>query len=92
MADIDIRHKHALRPDETRALAENVATKVNESFPIEYYWEGKSLHFNRSGVSGRIDLDESEVRIQVKLGWLLRPMRQRVENEIRDYLSDLLRV
>jgi putative polyhydroxyalkanoate system protein len=91
LADIDIRQKHALRPEEARALAENVAAKVNKSFPIEYHWEGESLYFTRRGISGRIDLKESEVRIQVKLGLLLRPMKQRVANEIREYLSDVLR-
>ncbi|MFZ0255379.1 MAG: polyhydroxyalkanoic acid system family protein [Gammaproteobacteria bacterium] len=90
MADIDIRHKHALRPAETRALAENIAARVNESFPIDYYWKGESLHFKRIGVSGRIDLEESEVRVQVQLGWLLLPMRQRVEDQIRGYLSEML--
>lgn len=90
MADIDIRHSHALPPEKTRALAESVAVRVNETFPIEYFWEGQSLHFKRRGFSGRIDLDESEVRIQVKLGWLFRPMKQRVEDEIRSYLSDVL--
>jgi putative polyhydroxyalkanoate system protein len=90
LADIDIRHKHALRPAETRALAENIAARVNESFPIDYYWKGESLHFKRIGVSGRIDLEESEVRVQVQLGWLLLPMRQRVEDQIRGYLSEML--
>lgn len=91
MSDIDIRHKHRLRPEETRALAEDVAATVNESFPIEYHWEGESLHFKRRGVTGRIDLKESEVRIQVRLGWLLRPMKHRVEEQIREYLSEALR-
>ncbi|MGC1951879.1 MAG: polyhydroxyalkanoic acid system family protein [Gammaproteobacteria bacterium] len=90
MADIDIRHDHALRPEETRALAENIAARVSESFPIEYYWEGESLHFKRVGVSGRIDLEESEVRVRVQLGWLLLPMKQRVEDRIRCYLSETL--
>ena len=90
MADIDIRHKHALRPAETRALAENIAARVNESFPIDYYWKGESLHFKRIGVSGRIDIEESAVRIRVKLGWLLRPMKQRVEGQILEYLSEAL--
>lgn len=90
MADIDIRHNHALRPEETRALAENIAARVNESFPIEYYWEGESLHFKRVGVSGRIDLEESQVRVRVQLGWLLLPMKQRVEDRIRGYLSETL--
>jgi putative polyhydroxyalkanoate system protein len=92
VADIDIRHRHALSPEETRALAESVARKVSEAFPIDYYWEGESLLFKRRGISGRIDLNESEVRVRVKLGLLLRPMRQRVEDQIRTYLSDTLRV
>lgn len=91
MADIDIRQKHALPPDETRALAENIAERVNDSFPLQYHWQGESLHFSRRGVTGRIDLEESEVRVQVKLGWLLSPMKQRVEDQIREYLSEALK-
>lgn len=91
MADIDIRHKHALGPEQTRALAEDIAARVNESFPIDYHWVGESLHFKRLGVSGRIQLSESEVRVQVKLGLLLLPIKQRVEDQIRDYLAEVLR-
>ncbi len=91
MADIEIRQKHALRPDETRALAENIAERVNDSFPLQYHWEGGSLHFRRRGITGRIDLEGSEVRVQVKLGWLLSPMKQRVEDQIREYLSEVLK-
>lgn len=90
MADIDIRHRHELRPEETRALAEDVAAKLNENFPIEHHWEGESLHFKRRGVLGRMDLNPSEVRIQLKLGLVYRPMKRRIEDQIRNYLTDLL--
>lgn len=89
MADIDIRHKHALPPEEAHALAENVALAVNDTFPIDYHWEGKSLHFQRPGVTGQIELCESEIRIQVHLGFLLRPMKYRFEQAIHRYLRDL---
>lgn len=87
MSTIDIKHPHSRPYDEARAAVERVAQKIEEKFQIDYAWEGDHLHFQRSGVDGRIALEPGQIHVTAKLGFLLAMMRGPIENEIRDYLS-----
>lgn len=87
MSSIDIKHPHT-RPDaEARAAVERVARKIEEKFQIDYAWEGDHLHFQRSGVDGRIALEPGQIHVTAKLGFLLAMMRGPIEHEIRNYLE-----
>jgi putative polyhydroxyalkanoate system protein len=89
MVHIDIQRTHTLNHDQAREAAANVAAHLNEKFDINYHWEGDSLHFERSGVSGHIDVYESDVRIRVRLGFLLLPMKHHFEQAIHRYIDEL---
>ena len=45
--------------NKARKAVEEVAKKLAERFEIEYEWDGDDLHFNRSGVDGKIALKDS---------------------------------
>jgi putative polyhydroxyalkanoate system protein len=82
MPSIDIRREHAKPLPEARAAVERVAAHIAERFHVEYGWEGDTLHFERSGVDGHIELSPGLVRVRVNLGFLLMALRGPVENEI----------
>ncbi len=89
MAHIDIRRSHALSHEHARASAEQVAAHLDQRFDLTYRWEGNSLHFQRAGVDGHIDVEETEVWIRVHLGLLLLPMKGLFEREIHRYMDQL---
>lgn len=88
MSGIDIRHTHSLPHAKARKAVEEVAKKLAERFEFEYAWQGDDLHFNRSGVDGRIALKPKELHVTAKLGFLVSAFRGPIEQEIRRVLDE----
>lgn len=88
MSDIDIRHHHSLPLPKARKAVEDIAKKLAAKFDMDYGWNGDDLHFNRSGVDGRIHVTEKQIRITARLGFLLSALKGTVEQEIRKVLAE----
>ncbi len=90
MSDIDIRYPNPLGLQKARAAVEQIARKLSEQFGVDYQWVGDALSFERSGVQGRIALDDQNVHVTATLGFLLSAMKGPIESEIRRVLADKL--
>lgn len=90
MATIDIRRTHAFGKEAARQSAEAIARKLQGEFSARYCWEGDDLKFDCPGAKGRILVGEAEVRVEVDLSFLLRPMRGRIEQAVNAYLDECL--
>ena len=77
------RRHHSLGLAKAKRLAETLAHKLQNDFGGTYTWEDNTLHFQRTGVSGSAEVTKDSVQIRVELGLLLRPLRARIEREIR---------
>ncbi len=89
MSKIDIRHAHSLAPNQAHQAVQEVADKLSERFGMEYVWDGDStLHFNRSGVDGHIELEPQQLRVTAQLGILLGALKGPIEAEIRRVLDE----
>jgi len=62
-----------------REAAEFIAGQLDDQFDLQYRWNGNTLHFERFGVSGRMEVSDSEIRLHVRLGFLLSPLKSRFE-------------
>ncbi|HET8942239.1 MAG TPA: polyhydroxyalkanoic acid system family protein [Rudaea sp.] len=87
MASIDICHRHGSTMAKARAAIEKTANSIRQRFAIDSHWEGNVLHFERTGVSGQIQVDRNQVHVQAQLGFLLGAMKPMIEKEIRDQLD-----
>lgn len=90
MATIDVRKSHGIGKEKARGAAEQIAEKLKTKLDVKYRWDGDVLRFDRSGASGAIHVGETEVRVEVELGMLLRPMKGKVEEKVQQYLKDYL--
>ena len=88
MSNIDIRHPHALGPEQAREAVQGIADKLVERFGVAYAWNGDSLQFERSGVDGRVNLEPGALHVTAKLGFLLGAMKGPIEQEIRKVLEE----
>jgi putative polyhydroxyalkanoate system protein len=88
MSGIDIRHSHSLPHAKARKAVEEVAEKLSERFQFEYAWDGDDLHFNRSGVDGKISLKPKELHVTAKLGFLVSAFKGPIEHEIQRVLDE----
>lgn len=89
MATIDIKQKHTMGRDAARQTAEQIAQQLRSELKASYSWRGDVLEFSCPGAHGGIFVDSSEVRVKVELSFLLRPIRGKIEREIRAYLERL---
>jgi putative polyhydroxyalkanoate system protein len=82
MSEIDIRRQHRLALKDAKAKVEHIAEHIAERFEVDYGWRGNILEFRRSGVDGRIAVTAREVRVSVRLGFLLFALKPSIEREI----------
>lgn len=89
MSHITIHRAHAFTFDQARQAAETFAAQLAARYEISYHWQNNALHFERSGVSGCIELEPNAVRINVRLGFLLAWRKTWLEQEIHHNLDEI---
>ena len=87
MSTIDIHAYHTLSHEEALNAADELSIDLAEKFGIDYGWEDEVIHFERPGVNGQILVQESELRIQANLGFMLMMLKAPIEQEIMRYLE-----
>lgn len=90
MAVIDIVRHHSLDHDHAIEVANRLARTMERDYQLKYEWDGDTLHCHRSGVHGEVRVRPQEIRVHLKLGFLLRPFKGRIEREIEDQLSEIV--
>jgi putative polyhydroxyalkanoate system protein len=88
MSDIDIHARHDMNHDDAQHAADELAADLAERFAINYGWDGDVIVFERPGVHGQILVQNSEIRVTARLGFLLMFLKPRIEEEVVRYLSD----
>ena len=87
MPDIDIRHPHTMEPQQARAAVQEIADKLTERFGVTCRWDSDSLHFDRSGIEGKIELLPTALHVTAALGFLFAAMKAPIESELRRVLD-----
>ena len=87
VSTIDIHAFHTLSHEEALNAADELSIDLAEKFGIDYGWEDEVIHFERPGVSGKIRVQETELRIQANLGFMLMMLKTPIEQEIIRYLE-----
>lgn len=91
MADIKYVRKHHLPLKQAKAIAQRTADDLADEYDLRSEWKGDTLHFHRSGVEGQMAVSASEIALEVKLGFLLRPFKNSFEHHIERHLDEHLR-
>src|SRR5262245_52123724 len=79
---IVVRRHHDLGVAKAKRLAQTLAQRLQNELGGTYTWKGNELHFQRTGASGYATVTKDSVQIRVELGFLLSPLRARIEREI----------
>lgn len=87
MAHIDVSRPHDLGLDGARHAAEEVAAKLQSEFPFRTHWDGDTLVARGTGFDAEFVAGDEAVRVLVRLGMFLRPMRRKIRDEIEAYLD-----
>lgn len=87
MPSIRVERQHSKPLNAAKAAVERVAKNMAERFDVEYEWQGSTLHFQRSGVDGHIELGKHTVRVEANLSFLLSALKGTVERSIHEYID-----
>ena len=88
VSTIDIHAYHNLSHEDALTAADELSIDLSEKFGIDYGWEDEVIHFERPGVHGQILVQDTELRIQAKLGFMLMMLKGPIEQEIYRYLEE----
>ena len=77
-----------LSHEDALSAADELCIDLSEKFGIDYGWEDEVIHFERPGVNGQILVEDSELRIQADLGFMLMLLKGPIEQEIVRYLEE----
>ena len=90
MSDIKLVRPHSLPLTKAKALAQKTADALAAEYDLESEWHGNILRFHRSGVDGQMHVTDSEIRLDVKLGLLLKAFRGKIAGHIERNFDELL--
>jgi putative polyhydroxyalkanoate system protein len=88
MSEIVVRREHDLGLARAKRLAETMARRLRDDYGGTYAWTGHRLQFERTGASGRITVAPDSVEVRVEIGFLLSPLRGRIEQAIRAFCDE----
>ncbi|MEO7916378.1 MAG: polyhydroxyalkanoic acid system family protein [Dokdonella sp.] len=89
MAKINITRPHGRSQPEAQAAIERAADQLGGEFGLSCSCDADGgVRFERSGVSGTIRADASDVHVKVELGFLASAMKPVIEKEIRRHLDE----
>ena len=88
MSKIDIHAQHTMDRETAQQAADDLSRDLAEKFGIDYGWDGDTIHFERPGVQGQIDVTEKEIHVQAHLGFMLALLKTPIEDEVTRYLKE----
>jgi putative polyhydroxyalkanoate system protein len=75
MSDFSLVKHHSLPIAKAKARVQKMADGLAAEYDLSSEWDGDTLRFHRSGVDGQVDVTDSEIRLDVTLGFLLKPLK-----------------
>jgi putative polyhydroxyalkanoate system protein len=88
MAAIVVRRHHALGLAKAKGLAQSIARRLQNDYGGSFGWQDDVLRFERTGVSGSVAVSKYDFEVHVELGFLLSPLRSRIEREIVSFCDE----
>ena len=71
MADILVIEKHALAPEEAKRRVQTFEDQM-EKYRLKATWKGGNAELKGTGANGGITITASEVKVEIKLGFLAK--------------------
>ena len=90
MSDIKLVRPHSLPLAKAKALAQKTADALSKEYDLTSEWHADTLRFHRSGVDGQMHVTDSEIRLDVTLGLLLKAFKGTIAGHIERNLDELL--
>ena len=71
-------------------MADAVAKELARDYGLKATWRGDTLHFERSSLTGRLQLKPKEILLEVALGFLLAAFKDNIARIVEKKLAQVL--
>jgi putative polyhydroxyalkanoate system protein len=85
---ISIRRAHNLPRARAIEAVDAVAARLSDEYAVQLRWEGTTLHFDRTGLSGTLEVGVTELTIDVQLGIIMGALRGSIASAIERHLDE----
>ncbi|OZG74894.1 poly(3-hydroxybutyrate) depolymerase [Hahella sp. CCB-MM4] len=89
MSVIEITRDHTMDIEHAKETANELAVSLSERFSVDYQWQDNVLKFKRSGIKGQLEVTPGKLHIRLELGLLVRPFKDRIEQEVHNHLDNM---
>jgi len=89
MPDLDLVRPYWAPIAVAKVRVQKAADELAAEHDLRSQWDGNTLRFERPGLHGEIRVTASELRLQARLGFLLKPLKSRLVSEIEDKFNRL---
>ena len=90
MSVIQVSRQHHLSPEEVKKIAEEMVVGLAQEFGVKYHWESETVKFKGAGAKGHMTLLPGQVDLRMELGFLLKPLKSKIEGAISRRLDSCL--
>ena len=90
MSSISIRRAHSLSQVRAVKAVNSVAARLKDEYAVKSHWQDSTLHFERLGLTGTLQLAAKEVLLEMQLGFLLTAFRDSIAGAIERTLDEEL--
>ena len=90
MPDIALVREHHFGLKGARAAADEMVQRLDEKFDLSGDWRGNTLSFSRPGVNGSLTVSETDMSLEVTLGFMLKMMKGPIEKAVHEQLDRVL--
>jgi len=90
MSDIHFVRQHPLSLAQAKKVAQKTADDLAQEYDLDSEWQGDTLHFHRSGVSGQMKVSDDTIDLTVKLSLLFKPFKAKFESHIEHRIEELI--
>ena len=91
MAGFKVSKRYTMSKDEVRVAAEQLAQEPKSQHGLRYRWQGDTATFSRTGLDGKLSIDNDNISLSIKLGFLAaafeRPLKQAITEYLDKYVS-----
>lgn len=87
MANITMQRKLNMDQRQIQKLAERVGEKLKQKYGVQFSWSGRDARIHGPGINGTCQVCDGSIDLNLKLGLLLSPFKDKVEQEIDSYLA-----
>jgi putative polyhydroxyalkanoate system protein len=68
-----------------------MAEKLGEKFDLKGTWSGNTMNFARPGVTGTLAVTDTDMKLDVSLGFMLKMMKGPIEQSVHEQLDKALK-